>query len=143
VRGLLAATAVVGVLAIGGLPTLALTLADEETGSDRSTAASQQQPGPPPWAHGKARGHEKRSGDDRAHQDKQKDKAGHPGWMRHDGRVPPGWARNHAGRTPHGWAMRAWAHCVVDAAAGLTDGEKLDPVAACGERPEPPKSDKR
>ncbi|MGZ5417162.1 MAG: hypothetical protein ACXWDI_08290 [Nocardioides sp.] len=142
-RGLLAATAVVGVLAIGGLPTLALSLADDETGSDRSPAASQREPGPPPWAHGKARGHEKPGQDDRADKDKQKDKAGAPGWMRHDGQVPPGWARNHTGRTPHGWAMRAWAHCVADAAAGLAQGEKLDPESACGERPEPPKGDRR
>ncbi len=137
-RGILAATAVVGVLAIGGLPALALTLADQETESDRSTAASQRPPGPPPWAHGNARGHEKPGQDDRD-KGRQEDKSGAPGWMRHDGRVPPGWTRNHAGRPPHGWAMRAWAHCVTDAAAGLDDGEKLDPEAACGRRPEPPR----
>jgi hypothetical protein len=115
-RGLLAATAAVGVLAIGGLPALALTLAGEETGPEhRRAAVSQRAPGPPPWAHEKARG-----------------------WMRHHDRVPPGWARNHAGRTPHGWAVRTWAHCVADAAAGLAPGEKLDPVSACGERPERP-----
>jgi hypothetical protein len=34
--------------------------------------------------------------------------------------------------------MRSWAHCVADAATRLDQGEKLDPEAACGTRPEPP-----
>jgi hypothetical protein len=131
-RGLLAATAVLGVVAIGGLPVLALALADAETGPDAGVSAqvSDQvsagalRPGPPPWAHG----HGKR--DD--------DTDDPPGWARHGDLVPPGWAKNHAGRSPHGWAVREWAHCVADAAADLDGGQKLDPEAACGERPTPP-----
>ena len=125
----MAATAVAGVLVIGGLPALALTLADQETGSDGTAATAPGQPGPPAWAHGNARGHQKPG---------KGDKDGAPGWTRHDGRVPPGWARNHDGRAPHGWAMREWAHCVADAAARRADGAKPAPEAACGERPTPP-----
>ena len=88
-RGLLAATAVVGVLAIGGLPALALTLADDETGADRHPTAAKREPGPPPRAHGKALGHEKPGKHDRVDKDrhkdkdKDKDKARAPGWTRH------------------------------------------------------------
>ena len=153
-RGLVAATAVLGVIAIGGLPVLALTLADAETGTDDTTpTAVDRRPGPPPWAHGQGKDGkdgkdgkpakpdklDKAKGD--AESDDQDDDAetdGAPGWARHDDQVPPGWVKHHAGRTPHGWAMREWAHCVADAAADLTSGEKLDPEAACGARPEPP-----
>lgn len=147
-RGLLAATAVLGVVAIGGLPVLALTLADAETGPDTQVSAAARRPGPPPWAHGhgkpdhddKAR--DDKDGDDRAGEDRDDDRDddgdGPPGWARHGDLVPPGWAKNHAGRSPHGWAMREWAHCVADAAADLGSGEKLDPEAACGARPTPP-----
>ena len=131
-RGLLAATAVLGVVAIGGLPVLALTLADAETGPDAQVGAAARRPGPPPWAHG----HGKPDQDDKAGEDR--DGKGPPGWARHGHLVPPGWAKNHAGRSPHGWAVRDWAHCVADAAADLDSGEKLDPEAACGERPTPP-----
>lgn len=143
----MAATAVVGVLAIGGLPTLALTLADGETTADTTSVAdTPRQPGPPPWAQGRAKGHHKQDRDDK---DARKDKSdagdnreggdGVPGWARHGDHVPPGWARNHPGRSPHGWAMRAWAHCVADAAARLPEGETLDPERACGTRPAPPR----
>lgn len=108
-RGIVAAAAVLGVVAIAGLPTLALTLADEETGTGSSRV---ERGGPPGWA-----------------------RAGHD--------VPPGWARNHAGAAPHGWAVREWAHCVADGSAHLADGEKRDPEAACGARPEPPRGPRR
>ncbi len=66
-KGVLAATAVIGVLAIGGLPALALTLADAETagrsasaaeGSDRRADHAERRPGPPAWAHDKGPGRE-------------------------------------------------------------------------------------
>jgi hypothetical protein len=71
-RGVVAATAVLGVVAIAGLPTLALTLADEETGP-RTGTSRVERGGPPGWA-----------------------RAGHdvpPGWARnHAGAAPHGWA---------------------------------------------------
>jgi hypothetical protein len=147
-RGLLAATAVLGVVAIGGLPVLALTLADAETGAgDTTQTAIDQRPGPPAWAHGHGRdgkpGKPDKAKDDDRHDDQgdardDAEKDGRPGWARHGDQVTPGWAKQHAGRTPHGWAVREWAHCVADAAAKLPDGEKLDPEAACGARPAPP-----
>lgn len=88
-RGLLATTAVLGVLAIGGLPVLALTLAVDETGPGREPTTVLEDadgPGGPPWAQGE------------------------------DREPPPGWVRNHGGATPHGWAVREWAHCRADAA---------------------------
>lgn len=154
-KGLVAATAVLGVLAIGGIPALALTLADNETGSASTPQEARQegaerQPGPPPWANGQGKGHHK---DDKGKDDKGKDEKkesdrdgggkGQPGWSRHGDQVPPGWARNHEGRSPHGWAMREWAHCLADAAAALGDGERLDPEAACGERPAPQREKRR
>ena len=139
-RGLVAATAVLGVIAIGGLPALALTLSDAETGTAAQTTADRR-PGPPPWAHGhkagKADKADKDDKDEKAREDDDR-AGGPPGWARHGDQVPPGWARNHPGKTPHGWAMRVWAHCVADAAADLPSGEKLDPEAACGARPAPP-----
>jgi hypothetical protein len=144
-RGLLAATAVLGVIAIGGLPVLALTLADAETGAgDTAPTAADQRPGPPAWAHGRGgkpgKPDKVKGDDDRADGDDDDgaETDGPPGWARHGDTVPPGWVKHHAGRTPHGWAMREWAHCVADAAADLPSGEKLDPEAACGVRPDPP-----
>lgn len=151
-RGLLAATAVLGVVVIGGLPVLALTLADSETGSSETTtlAGAERQPGPPPWAHGHgragkpdhAKGQDDEGPDDEGRDDDgaedRDDDRGEPGWARRGGAVPPGWAKHRSGATPHGWAMRSWAHCVADAASRLESGDKLDPEAACGTRPEPP-----
>jgi hypothetical protein len=113
-RGIVAATAVLGVLAIGGLPVLALTLADSETSSqDTARPAADQRPGPPPWAHAYGRDG-KPAKPDKLHKDKSKDKAerpdrddaddgdddrgtdGPPGWARGGDQVPPGWAK-HAG----------------------------------------------
>lgn len=147
-KGLLAATAVLGVLAIGGLPTLALTLADNETGADTAAQVdSADQPGPPPWAHGHAKGHQKDgkpAKKDKAGRDEQGAGGdGRPGWARNGGQVPPGWAKNHPGRSPHGWAMRDWAHCLADAAGELGQGEKLDVEAVCGARPAHPKGNAR
>jgi hypothetical protein len=132
---------VLGVLAIGGLPALALTLAQDTPAGTSREADADREAGPPPWAHGKAHGHDKAGKDDRVDKDKQKDKDrdGTPGWMRHDGQVPPGWAKHHPGKVPHGWEMRAWARCVADAATALPDGATLDPESACGERPSPPR----
>lgn len=96
-KGLVATTAVLGVLAIGGLPALALTLAAEETGRDT------QPPSTLGWAKGT------------------------------DREPPPGWVRNHGGATPHGWAVREWAHCRADQAAGRADAE-----ADCGPKPVSP-----
>jgi hypothetical protein len=149
-RGLVAATAVLGVVVIGGLPVLALTLADSETGSGETVTPpwADRRPGPPPWAHGRdgkpdhgSRSDDQGPDDEARDSDEAEDRGhdhGQPGWARHGDAVPPGWAKHRAGATPHGWAMRTWAHCVADAAAKLDQGEKLDPEAACGPRPEPP-----
>jgi hypothetical protein len=127
-KGVLAATAVLGALAIGGLPGLALSLAADDTGSS-STAPARLDgpPGPPAWAHGAARGRDKDRADraDKDKADKDKSDKGdddaevrpgtgrpdgrHRGWAKQGGAVPPGWARNHPGMTPHGWTVREQA----------------------------------
>jgi len=111
-RGFLASTAVLGVIAVGGVPALGLVMTGEETTpSDQRTATGSEREaeGPPPWAaQGKNR------------------------------TTPPGWARNHGGAAPHGWAVREWAHCVAAAAQGLEPGQRLDRAGACGEKPAPP-----
>lgn len=141
-RGVVATTAVLGVLAIGGLPALALTLAAEETGPDAEPTTSLVEdtdatgrPGPPPWAQGRGPGAERHDGDDA---DKEAGDEGTPGWARReDGGPPPGWARNHGGETPHGWAVREWAHCLADQAAENEPGERVDPETDCGPKPVP------
>jgi hypothetical protein len=137
-RGFLASTAVLGVIAVGGVPAIGLAMTGEETApSEQRTAAAPEgeREGPPPWARG--RGGPK-GADDKADPDK-----GPPAWARGgaDGKqrgTPPGWARNHGGATPHGWAVRAWAHCVADAAKDLEPGRRLDRTGACGEKPASP-----
>lgn len=135
-RGLVATTAVLGVLAIGGLPALALTLAAEETGPGREPATTlvqdSESPGPPPWAHG--RGRPEGPGDD-----VEAEGEGVPPWATGgDREPPPGWERNHDGATPHGWAVREWARCVAAEAGDREPGDRLDREAACGPRPVPP-----
>lgn len=110
---------------------------EETTPTERPTATSSEddREGPPPWARGRGGPGD---ADDKAGPDK-----GPPAWARGgaDGKqrgAPPGWARNHGGATPHGWAVREWAQCLADAAKGLGPGQRLDPVAACGEKPASP-----
>jgi hypothetical protein len=137
-RGFLASTAVLGVIAVGGVPAIGLAMTGEETApTDQRTATDPEgdREGPPPWARG--RGGPK-DADDKAGPDQ-----GPPAWARGgaDGKqrgTPPGWARNHGGATPHGWAVRAWAHCRADAAQGREPGEGRDAIAACGEKPASP-----
>lgn len=112
-KGLVATTAVLGVLAIGGLPALALTLAADETerAEEPSTTLAEgppDAPGPPPWAQGENR------------------------------QPPPGWVRNHGGARPHGWAVREWAHCRADAARSGQAGGPGGPEVDCGPKPAPP-----
>lgn len=141
-KGLVATTAVLGVLAIGGLPALALTLAAEETGPDAEPtttlvedADDTGRPGPPPWAQGRGPGEERGGEDDSETED---DEGDPPAWaQRQDGAPPPGWARNHEG-TPHGWAVREWASCLADGAAENEPGERVDPETDCGPKPVPP-----
>ena len=139
-KGLVATTAVLGVLAIGGLPALALTLAVEETGPDAEPTTTlvedtddTNRPGPPPWAQGRGPD-EERGGDE---DDSEAEDEGTPGWARGDDAPPPGWIRNHAGATPHGWAVREWAHCRADLAADREPGERVD-EADCGDKPVSP-----
>ncbi|HEX4978086.1 MAG TPA: hypothetical protein VFV40_09500 [Nocardioides sp.] len=144
-RGLVATTAVLGVLAIGGLPALALTLAAEETGPDSEPATTlvedDGRPGPPPWAQGR--------GQDKDRDEKRPDGMGDdtdgdtdegtPPWAEgEDRQPPPGWMRNHDGATPHGWAVREWAHCLGDDAGTEEPGETVGPRSDCGEKPVPP-----
>jgi hypothetical protein len=153
-RGVVAATAVLGVLAVGGLPAAALVVAAEETGTP-DAAVAQERTGPPPWANGQARGHDKDKGG--AAEDKggaAKDKAPRATKPTDDAKregaqrgrregPPPGWGRHHQGRSPHGWAVREWARCLAGAAEELPEGRRLDPHAACGGKPEPPGHAKR
>lgn len=146
-RGLVAATAVLGVLAAGGLPTLGHTPAADGTGpgGDDVTRVRDEGPsGPPPWAMGKAHGRSTTKAKDKA-KDKAKGAGEGPKGLK-DGRGPrwsqgrpPGLAREKgpgADRTPHGWLMRDWAHCV--AGADKPKGQRFDPEAVCGTRPTPP-----
>jgi len=141
-KGLVATTAVLGVLAIGGLPALALTLAAEETGPDAEPATTLVEdtdgtgrPGPPPWAQERGPG-EERDADDAG--ERAEDEGDPPAWaQRQNGAPPPGWARNHEG-TPHGWAVREWASCLADEAAEDEPGERVDPETDCGPKPVPP-----
>jgi hypothetical protein len=137
-RGFLASTAVLGVIAVGGVPALGLVMTGEETTpTDQRTATGPEddREGPPPWARG--RGGTKKA-DDEAGADK-----GPPAWAsggaggKQRG-TPPGWARNHGGATPHGWAVRAWAHCLADAAEDLEPGQRRDRTGACGDKPASP-----
>ena len=144
-RGLLATTAVLGVLAIGGLPVLALTLAADETAPAEEPATTlvddTGRPGPPPWAQGRG------PGEDRGEEDESTDAEGEgepPAWARRqDGAPPPGWARNHPGKTPHGWAVREWALCLAEEAENLGPGERVDPETDCGGKPVSPGEAKR
>lgn len=137
-RGFLTATAVLGVLAIGGLPALALTLAADETAPAPSAQVdSTPGNGMPPWAQGKAHGRDK-AGKDARKADRPADgDDGTPGWLKQS-EVPPGWTKNHGGQRPHGWNMREWAHCVGDAVADRPEGEKPNAEGACGPRPTKP-----
>lgn len=111
-RGLVATTAVLGVLAIGGLPVLALTLAVDETRSDREPVTVLEE-GHGPDGHGP-------------------DGRGGPPWAQGEDREPPpGWVRNHGGATPHGWAVREWAHC-------RNDARRQADADSCGDKPTPP-----
>lgn len=148
-KGLLTATAVLGVLAIGGLPVLALNLAADET-QPAPSAQVEGTPddGMPPW--GKAHGRDKAGKDAVKDKDARREakdawkadrlddvEDGTPGWLKQS-EVPPGWAKHHGGQRPHGWDMRVWAHCLADEAGNLREGEKLDPQTACGPRPAKP-----
>ncbi len=137
-RGFLASTAVLGVIAVGGVPALGLVMTGEETTpSDQRTATERDddREGPPPWARGRGR---TKGADDKADADQ-----GPPAWARGGAGgkqrgTPPGWARNHGGATPHGWAVREWAHCVAGASQALEPGRRLDKAGACGEKPTSP-----
>lgn len=120
-RGLVTTTAVLGVLAIGGLPALALTLAAEETGPDVESTTTlvggaDHVGKPPPWAQGHGPG---------------EDRDTRPG------------VRGGHDEAPHGWAVRQWAHCLADAARDREPGERLDSGSECGGKPVPPGHAKR
>jgi hypothetical protein len=146
-RGVVAATAVLGVLTVGGLPAAALVVAAEETRTP-DAAVAQERTGPPPWANGQARGHDEdkgKAGQDeapRATRPENDEKREGAQRGRRDG-PPPGWGRHHQGRSPHGWAVREWARCLAGAAAELPEGQRLDPHGSCGGKPEPPGHAKR
>ena len=138
-RGLVASTALLGALALGGVPALALTLASDETEPRQAPATTlaeesdEGRSGPPPWAQGRDRG------DDAGERDDEGDDEGPPAWAQGPERqAPPGWARNHAGGKPYGWRVRAWAYCVSQAEADREAGESVSPRARCGEKPAKP-----
>lgn len=149
-RGLLAATAVAGVLAVGGLPTLGLTLAGDETGPEPAVtlAPPDERPDGEKAQEQAARKAER----DRLKAQKERLKAewrasgkaddpdaGPPPWAASRGdHVPPGADRRHQGRSPHGHAVRTWAHCVAEAARGLEPGERLEDASAHCVKPVPP-----
>lgn len=123
-KGLVATTAVLGALAIGGLPALALTLAVEESGPAAEPATTLVE--------------ETATDEDPPARD-----AG-PGWARGATGPPPGWVRNHDGRSPHGWAVREWAHCRSGEAdlSGKPDASRSGPQGRpqgdCGQKPVSP-----
>ena len=114
-RGLVASTAVLGVLAIGGVPALAMTLTSDEAEPRQEPATTLAE-----------------DDDDAA-------RSGPPAWAQNpDRQPPPGWARNHAGAKPYGWTVRAWAYCLSQAEADRGAGESVSPRARCGEKPAKP-----
>jgi len=162
-KGLVTSTAMLGVLAFGGLPALALTLAADEAEPAEEPAstlvgdvADTARPGPPPWAQGRGPGADRGADDadqddtddtddtdERADAEERADTEGGgdgpPPWAQGETREPnPGWARNHDGAMPHGWTVRAWAHCLADQAGDLERGQRVDPEAACGGKPVSP-----
>jgi len=97
-RGLVPAVAVVGVLLIGGLPALAITLAAQDSTTPLAAASTSSRQdahsgddaprhGPPPWAHHHV-----------------KVTKGSPGKHGHEHAYghahAPGWLRHHASRAP-------------------------------------------
>jgi hypothetical protein len=130
---LVGTVAVLGALAIGGIPAVAFTLAqaDHGLGSESSGDSADHTPGngPPEWAHS---GHHGDKGDKgEAHDEGRgwgpwKDKANEHAWEMS--------ARGRA----HGEAMREWAACVSEHAANQSDDSGFDPEVACGTKPIPP-----
>ena len=122
-KGILAAGAILGVLAVGGLPAFALTMAADPSSGSGSTADTQTwQPGDgaPPWSDGRhAKGHAK------WHQGESDDD------VRGAGELPPGLAKT--GKTHHGAQMRDWAHCMA--------GAEKPTDHKCGAKPTPPGHD--
>ena len=142
-RGLVASTAVLGVLAIGGVPALAMTLASDEAEPRQEPATTlaeepdEGRSGPPTWAQGRGPG--ENQGRDEGDSDDEGDDTGPPAWAQGPERQPPpGWARNHAGAKPYGWTVRAWAYCMSQAEADREAGESVRPRARCGEKPAKP-----
>jgi hypothetical protein len=145
-RSLLAAGALVGALAAGGVPMGAIGLSAGEGTAASAVAEQGAHPGPPAWSQGRGRA---KQGDKHADQFK--------GWAEGwsgakaeiegdaDGRrgeqAKPGQAARDAKvgtRGEHGRAMRAWSKCVVGDGAGLPGDERPDREAACGAKPTPP-----
>jgi hypothetical protein len=125
-KAMLTATAVIGALAAGSLPALALTLTGAESGHPAGATVVRAAA---PAA----------DSDDAKDPKDAKEEAGTPGWMRPGhAKLPPGWVRNHQGGTPFGWQMRSWAKCVSDSAAGANESQDVTPPANCGTKPTPP-----
>lgn len=135
-------SALLGVLATGGLPVLALNLTSDEAVTDAATPSTTDPGGPPSEPPGKAAGRDKDDPRATAKPPKKakqegKGSSGEPGWARRT-EVPPGWAKNHGGQRPYGWAVREWAHCMADAAAKQGQGQRANPSTTCGEKPAKP-----
>ena len=121
---LVGTVAVLGALAIGGLPAIAFTLAQAEHGLAGTSAGDSRddKPGNGPPEHANSR----HNGDKDEANGAKKEKANkHAEEMSSLGRA-------------HGEAMRAWAACVSEKAGNQSDDAGFDPEVACGAKPIPP-----
>jgi hypothetical protein len=133
-KGTLTAAALIGALAAGGLPALALGLTGAQTAPQSDAQGDAAVVGVVPAAGDAGDAGDAGEGDDDAQDD-----TGTPGWARHEQRVPPGWAKNHKGATPFGWQMRSWARCVGDnTPPRVSEDDQDTPSAKCGAKPRPP-----
>jgi hypothetical protein len=142
-RMLVGTVAVVGALAAGGIPAMALTSGTHHNAALPSTSTSShttrtRDTGPPSWA--PAWGYRDKAAHDRGHPDK----AGHDRADRRDDRAEGSEARTEHGRKmaalarTHANGMRAWASCLHQDAQAAKPGVKGSHSRTCGQRPRPP-----
>lgn len=103
-KGVLAATVLGSVLAVGGVPALALTLtAEQTTGPQPGVTVKAEQPGPPPWAH--ARGAERQAQKQRW---KDQRRAQMDAWKAHKRDQQKAWHAEGEHQGPPPWAGGPW-----------------------------------
>lgn len=126
---LVGTVAVLGALAIGGVPAVAFTLAqaDHPLSSTSSGNAADDKPGhgPPEWANSRHNGEKDKNKSEKAKGPKLDKATKHAEKMSSLGRE-------------HGEAMRMWAACVSEKAGHQPDDDGFDPAVACDTKPIPP-----